>query len=1709
MASKETRTSLAALWEQAFTNYNQTVEKEGNKRNLRLRLDGFKVGGLVRSIDDVKNAVDDSSKAFQKYRHSGSTIEKVREFIGNSLSFISFIGDNVVSSASTAFPPAGAIWTVTAFAIKACQAQSEDYDQLLALISETSNFLKTIKIIEANVPDCKGYTEFVTEALTAIIGVFAVQTKLMLMKRPLVFLHTLVRGGGDGDLAAAYARVTEALNRLSRANEMMAIKNTEDIKILVNQLGGSINFYHENIMAMLADQAKGIEMSHKAIIVNQVGIEANQQGIEANHQLLSHMLRLMQSERLEKPNQSKTLLESAIDASIPINRIDAYFHIDVDPELMRQNLARSHIPNSVAWLFETQRYQDWLTSNKPFLTFASEEGQGKSHVAYAVLQQLEGYQEPDSGTAVAYFCFEPEAGTYPTLMNALCSILIQISKQDHRFRSRLAKGIPTDDQQDWTQFTVPEFWALFRFDKYYREEGDSKLYIILDNADFCLEDVQVFLAKIATAAQKGSRLKVFLTFSTDMEAEMHINADPVLKMSHEDFKHTKAAVLEAHLEAMPRLSRFQTAAKRRISEALLDDKFSIMCAVQFLEFLEMKGLERPALKELQTIPASLDEVYDQTISRCLDGRAGQSAEAMSYVLQWVTVAQWALSLQELYALLQLQFGRRVLDLEEEVSNQCATILEITNAKKTEDHARKRQKSMLEMQLTSTKISDESSCFDPANKKASPSPARVARNIPAVQPLYSDDDSDFMVHFKSAAITRYMEGPDNGFNEKSFRAHLAAFTTCIKVLQAPTDSINAATPEKVFHNYAARTWVLHLYNLHQCEIQSDCATDADVETVVETLLELYNNGKVVAENLFEQKSTCYDLFLEIQGVDIVEYWFSRHDTAYSDDSTHARHAALVQVLAQNPRQLLTPLVKLHAEIWVKQATEGPGFQAFLRAYEAHLTTKTYDENEDPVPGIPDVSQMVEFVNYLQTGIIPQDYRFFRAVAILWNGLNEEEEEPWNSISKSLELFKLDLSVPPEHHGVEEFFTVYWAGVVFDGLNNGAYNQYLRQAAQIDRPESIDERAATQDILVRMLAQVARHEKDRGPALHLLERLASSPDPDGTWLPLYIAHLQGQDMHKEVMEAVNRYGSLRLAMSPDPDMHSDYQKSAKTAGLVNEMLATYHDLVSQLEPLGWASPTRFHLALVYRRIVKNELAAKELLYQVIDASGCFDPAVLHENEDIPLKAQMELSEIIYNQFLASSVPKDKRTLLREMESLTNRRLGQARTVDSSHGTYSTSLARMYQKLGPIENFFETLNADFEECMDKLNDKDPCNDANTLRQLCKILACVPGLEKEAGLALSASFCKIDPALNEEIPSERASFFGGETDSEASDSDADDDFHEIGSSESKSESGLTDGDGSESANVAETPEAHAPDIHLECAGCGLDDWSDESWSLFRCMICTETTLCKSCVDSLDGSSAYCGDNHSHIKAPVEGWIGIKNGEFHIENNEPFSCQDWIAQLRELNSERSFDLEGKILAGEDASTPYRPWPVGVPVVTQVDTVYSSLKRPGSNPSELHSVTANLAQLFPALTTIPTSNTLFPTPATKISPVCRARPTPTMSVLASISISLLAALHVYIMSLEMFFWTSPAGLRAFALKPDFAAKTKTMAANQGLYNGFLAAGLLWSLVHPSAEFASQIAQFFTACVLVAGIYGGFTANTKIFFVQGLPAALCLAAILFT
>jgi putative membrane protein len=118
-----------------------------------------------------------------------------------------------------------------------------------------------------------------------------------------------------------------------------------------------------------------------------------------------------------------------------------------------------------------------------------------------------------------------------------------------------------------------------------------------------------------------------------------------------------------------------------------------------------------------------------------------------------------------------------------------------------------------------------------------------------------------------------------------------------------------------------------------------------------------------------------------------------------------------------------------------------------------------------------------------------------------------------------------------------------------------------------------------------------------------------------------------------------------------------------------------------------------------------------------------------------------------------------------------------------------------------------------------------------------------------------------------------------------------------------------------------------------------------------------------------------------------------------------------------------------------------------------------------------------------------------------------LSTVAAIAVGLVALLHVYFLVLEMFLWDKPAGLRAFGHTVQAAQASKVLAANQGLYNGFLAAGLFWGLGLGAA--GTGVKLFFLGCVIVAGVFGAATASRKILFVQALPAAIALVLVLLT
>ncbi len=117
-----------------------------------------------------------------------------------------------------------------------------------------------------------------------------------------------------------------------------------------------------------------------------------------------------------------------------------------------------------------------------------------------------------------------------------------------------------------------------------------------------------------------------------------------------------------------------------------------------------------------------------------------------------------------------------------------------------------------------------------------------------------------------------------------------------------------------------------------------------------------------------------------------------------------------------------------------------------------------------------------------------------------------------------------------------------------------------------------------------------------------------------------------------------------------------------------------------------------------------------------------------------------------------------------------------------------------------------------------------------------------------------------------------------------------------------------------------------------------------------------------------------------------------------------------------------------------------------------------------------------------------------------------MELLSTAVVVLVAVEHLWFLVLEMFLWTRPLGLKTFRNTPEFARQSAVLAANQGLYNGFLAAGLLWGAFHPAPAIGRQVELFFLGCVVVAGVFGAATVSRRIFFLQALPALVGLGLV---
>jgi tetratricopeptide (TPR) repeat protein len=335
-----------------------------------------------------------------------------------------------------------------------------------------------------------------------------------------------------------------------------------------------------------------------------------------------------------------------------------------------------------------------------------------------------------------------------------------------------------------------------------------------------------------------------------------------------------------------------------------------------------------------------------------------------------------------------------------------------------------------------------------------------------------------------------------------------------------------------------------------------------------------------------------------------------------------------------------------------------------------------------------------------------------------------------------------------------------------------------------------------------------------------------------------------------------------------VHSTFREAAAKTKELDFLVHVYGEVIQQLDEYHAGAPIRWELAIAHIEIREDYGAAKSVLNEILDGESTGQPyAFTTANPKWILLCAINLiSDIIYEEFRSSRDRERKKSLLEEIKGLKQRRLARytvATEADTNH--HMLIMAMILRKMGPVQEYYDTLDKAFNVCYEALTDGVSWNDGHCLQELAAILAELGGLDKEALTVFSAGFSRIVP---EDIPK------GDGYDS---------DYEEI--------NWFCDG---------------------ECDGVEWKSWDGPDSGPYSCIICYDSVICEDCYQrrQLYNSDEhaerswrnFCGKNHRYIKGPIKGWEGIKNGVMTIEGEEPIKFRDWLDNLKEIKWKKAWE---------------------------------------------------------------------------------------------------------------------------------------------------------------------------------------------------------------
>ncbi|PGH15791.1 hypothetical protein AJ79_02171 [Helicocarpus griseus UAMH5409] len=1468
------------LWQQALEKYQESTGKALQQLPRFAR------------VEDILKDTELQEGTFNKFRHNGGMVDRLRSSIARNASFLESL-KFVVDAAALAFPPTAAISSAIFYVLQVTKHVSSDYDKVIDFFDSMKTFLERLSIIQGKLPSIPAYTSHVVRVFSAMLSLCGISATYIKKGRLKKLGGILIGGGADENLKSAHAAMEKSLTELESASVTVILANTEDLK-----------------------------KDSKNIIVTTERIDTRTERIELSIQdqfrhMSANFEQLLKSQRKDPKRQQLHDPGKVSDARtrkhVAFSSVKQCFETSIDPAWQARDIEYSFVKGSAKWVLEEGAYQIWREGKEnPYLWISGNPGLGKTCVAFSLAKELTESLAAEPKASVAAFYFQNDHAELVSVSNAMSSIIIQIAGGNSAYCEQASSEIGKSDGFVDTK-DLTSLWERF-FQSKFRSKSNHRLFLIIDGLDeISTEDRSSFLELLAQIRKESLNMHVLFTCRGNIKSSPSSLQPLEIIVTKEKLQPDMRLLVEDRMKRLPNLYTFRKQTKRRILFKILERADSMLYVHHMLRRYNSIGREGAVLKDLQAdIPDDLQSLYNTMLNEIQQRRTSEHLQIYKRLLAWLAFANRLLSVEEVGDLAML-LGQDRFDVIEEVEGRLSRILRITRPFEEENR--------------DEEIDDMESSFDDDVSTA----AKMIANDNAA--LLQFQDRSLRDYFRSAAAG------EGGLRTESSCAHLLIFEMSVGVI-CGIYKHKDESPGGKLKAYATKFWTRHFMQLDPLS-----ATEPDVLRVTKSLTMVLSNHNNAAKQLEVAPEYC-----EIFGKTVkrkneflisVSKWVERASMLGTEKLDDAARV-WVESAAQSPLKMMVPLARGHISNCFQQLNDvikcfNFAANALLMASATDLCPTILAKNITKANNIKMVMDVFSD--------IPKDEMAYQAMAVVLKNYGHREE--------AITACKAGLAISKP--GFARFQTSVILTAIYvelydisdDGLDDAGHKKdtkgYNMECHKIicealsNKPSVVDNPALSKRILpATRSALLIRAYSER--AMGNTDAAVKSYDEARTIWPTEI--LAGvllneitsiyakEEKYTELIENVEQWTFWErmawLTTGEEDDRDDIFRHAASQVGKGDFLIKTYEEIIAYLDRSRKSASTRWELASYYQTVKRDFANAKTLLYEIIDGDSFIRPSTGSEDLTILSDSRLSLCDIIYEEFRRADTIERKMALMEELKDLQTR--GRRAAVDDGNRyetASSIAIAHTYRKMGPAHAFQDILEKTFEACMSSLTDDKGWNDQNSLCLLAKVLALVGGLEREAQIAFSAQFYIIDPEVDHEPSNNEES--DDDDDEEEDDGGCDASIASEGDSDgASSDAGSNSGDlvsGSTAAAAAvtedekpSTEEDIAPYIAYTCFG-ECKDREMKNWDagpIYMCMVCTCCDLCEECYLKQQaynkGSSknkywkTYCGPNHWYIKGPVEGCKGIKKGYMTI-GEERVRFMDWLEEVREVKWKRAWEL--------------------------------------------------------------------------------------------------------------------------------------------------------------------------------------------------------------